>query len=83
MLPNNKKNAHHVSNVNGICNTGNSVFKLQIPTIGPNTITITISAMPKINLISADVITKIPPKDKLTNNLVLLCSQSTHGSPDL
>jgi hypothetical protein len=39
--------------------------------------------MPKINLISADVITKIPPKDKPTNNLVLLCLQSTYNNLDL
>jgi hypothetical protein len=69
--------------VNGIFNTGNSVFKLQIPTIGPNITAIIINAMPINNLNSADVITKNPPKDKLTNNLLLACPQSKHSNLDL
>ena len=82
MLPNNKKNAHHVSSVNGICNTGNNVLRDQIPTIGPNTITAINNVMPKISLITDVIITKNPPKDKLTNNLRLLCLQSIHSSLD-
>jgi len=31
-------------------NTGNKVFKLQIPTIGPNITAIKINAIPKISL---------------------------------
>ena len=74
MLPPNKiAKAAHVSNVSGICNTGNNVFKDQIPNIGPIAMAITISAMPTISLIKADVISKIPPTDKLANNLLLLC----------
>jgi fructoselysine-6-P-deglycase FrlB-like protein len=54
-----------------------------MPSMGPSAMAITTSAMPSISFINADVITKNPPKDKLTNNLVLLCSQSTHSSLDL
>ena len=56
----------------GIASVGNKVFKLQIPANGPNTTAITINVMPNISLINAYVITKNPPKDKLTNNLPLL-----------
>jgi hypothetical protein len=58
--------------VYGIASTGNNTFKDQIPSNGPNTMTITISVMPKISLINADVITKNPPKDKQANNLLQL-----------
>jgi len=44
MLPNSKKNANQVSQVNGIASTGNNVFKLQMPAIGPKVIAITINA---------------------------------------
>ena len=72
MLPNNKKKANQVSHVNGIASTGNSVFKLQIPAIGPSVIAITINVTPTISLIKT-LIAKIPPKDKQANNLPLLC----------
>ena len=72
MLPNSKKNANQVSQVNGIASTGNNVFKLQMPAIGPKVIAITINAMPSISLIKT-FMSKIPPKDKPTNNLLLLC----------
>jgi hypothetical protein len=39
--------------------------------------------MPKISLITDVIITKNPPKDKLTNNLLLLCLQSKHSNLDL
>jgi hypothetical protein len=71
-LPNSKPNAAHVSNVYGIANTGKRVFKLHMPIIGPTAITITSNVIPKINLNNADVIAKIPPKDKRANNLPLL-----------
>ena len=66
-------NAAHVSQVSGMFSTGNNVFKLQMPKIGPIAMAITIRAMPKISLINDDVIAKIPPRDKPTNNLLLLC----------
>jgi hypothetical protein len=81
--PSNNANAAHVSHVSGMFNTGNSVFNAQMPRIGPSAIAITINVIPKINLISADVIAKIPPKDKPTSNLLLLCLQSKHSNLDL
>jgi len=66
LLPNKIAKAAHVSHVNGICNTGNNVFNDQIPNIGPIAMAITISAMPSISLISADVIAKIPPNKFLS-----------------
>jgi hypothetical protein len=72
MLPNNKKKANKVSQVYGIFNTGNNVFKLQMPAIGPSVIAITISKMPKVSLIKM-LITKNPPTDKQANNLPQLC----------
>ena len=84
MLPLNKQlKANQVCQVYGIASVGNKVFKLQIPTIGPNITAIKISAIPNNNLINADVITKNPPTDKLTSSLPLLCLQSKHNSLDL
>jgi len=84
MLPLNKQlKANQVCQVYGIASVGNKVFKLQIPTIGPNITAIKISAIPNNNLINADVITKNPPKDKLTNNLRLVYLQSRHSNLDL
>jgi len=80
---NNSAAAAQVSNVYGIAKVGNSVFKLHIVSIGPSTTTIIIKLTPKISLNNIDVITKNPPKDKPTNNLLQLYSQSKHSSLDL
>jgi hypothetical protein len=71
--PNSKKNAAQVCHVYGIVNTGNNVFKDQIPSNGPNTITAINNVMPTISLITDVIIAKIPPKDKQANNLLQLC----------
>ncbi len=70
--PSNNANAAHVSMLYGMFSTGNKMFNDQIPSNGPIAMAITINARPKINLISADVIAKNSPMDKLTNNLLLL-----------
>jgi len=84
MLPPNKQlNANQVCQVNGMFNTGNNVFKLHIPTIGPNITAITMNIMPTTSFNNADVITKNPPTDILTSSLLLPCLLSKHNNLDL
>ena len=62
--------------------TGNNVFRDQIPSSGPITITAMSNRTPNVSFNSDLIISKNPPKDTLANNRLDVCQQSKHDSQD-